>query len=81
MPDATNLIQQMGKAKYYSKLDLCKRYWQFKMNADIEKTAFVSPEGHFEFLRMPFGLVNSDATCVRAVKKILGRPRKCRCLH
>ena len=56
MPDATYLIQQMGKAKYYSKLDLCKGYWQFKMNEDdIEKTAFVTPEGHFEFLRMPFG--------------------------
>ena len=38
---------------------------------DIEKTAFATPEGHFEFLRMPFGLVNSGATCVRAAKKIL----------
>ena len=73
IPDATNLIQQMGKAKYFSKLDLCNGYWQFKMNEDdIEKTAFVTPEGHFEFLKMTFELVNSGATCVRAVKKILG---------
>ena len=38
---------------------------------DIEKTAFVTPDGHFEFLRMPFGLVNASATLVRALREIL----------
>ena len=39
---------------------------------DIEKTAFVAFDQHYEFLRMPFGLVNSGATFVRGLKKVLG---------
>ena len=38
---------------------------------DIEKTAFVTPDGHFEFIKMPFGLVNSAATLVRSMRIIL----------
>ena len=38
---------------------------------DIHKTAFVVPQGHYEFLRMPFGLVNSGATLARRLRKLL----------
>ena len=38
---------------------------------DIEKTAFVAFDQHYEFLRMPFGLVNSGATFVCGLKKVL----------
>ncbi|GBN07287.1 hypothetical protein AVEN_58120-1 [Araneus ventricosus] len=35
---------------------------------DIHKTGFVTPDGHFEFLLMPFGVTNSPSTLTRAIK-------------
>ena len=38
---------------------------------DVHKTAFVTPDGQYKFTRMPFGMVNSGATLVRGLRKIL----------
>jgi len=38
-------------------------------------TAFVCDEGLFEWVRTPFGMKSSSATCVRAIQQIL-RPLK-----
>ena len=37
----------------------------------MHKTAFVTPDGSYEFTKMPFGMVNSAATLVRAMRKLL----------
>ena len=37
----------------------------------MHKTAFVTPDGQYEFTRMPFSMVNSGATLVRGLRKIL----------
>ena len=56
--------------KNLSKIDLTNGYWQIAPE-DVYKTAFVTPDGQYEFLRMPFGMVNSGATLVRGLKKVL----------
>ncbi|GFN91636.1 Zinc finger protein [Plakobranchus ocellatus] len=62
----------MEKDQYFSKIDLSKGYWQIAVRKkDIPKTAFVTMDCHYEFLRMPFGMLNSGATLTRAVKKLL----------
>ena len=72
MPIAENLFQKLGGDKFYSKIDLSKGYWQITIPEEgIQKTAFVSPDGSYEFLKMPFGMINSAATLKRAMKKLL----------
>ena len=66
MTTAENLFPPLSGMKYQSKIDLTKGYWQIPVVApeDVYKTAFVTPEGQYEFLRMPFGMVKSGATPV-----------------
>ncbi len=65
------LTQNFGKSRYFSKLDLSKRYWQIPVaKEDVYKTAFFTPDGCYECLRMPFGTMNSVATLVRAMRKL-----------
>ena len=69
-----DLFQRLGKSKYYSKMDLSKGYLKIPVaEKDIEKTAFVTPDGTYDFLRMPFGMKNLVATLGRGMRKILVR--------
>ena len=44
-------------AKKFAKLDLASGYWQVLVNPEhVHKTSFVTHLGHYEFLRMPYGL-------------------------
>ena len=57
---------------FFSHLDLVRGYWQIGVKeVDHEKTAFSTPEGHFQFKRMPFGLTSAPATFQRAMNPIL----------
>ena len=67
-----DLFQQLGKSKIFSKIDLSKGYWQIPVaKEDVFKTVFVTPDGTYEFLRMPFGMKNSGATLVRGMREAL----------
>ena len=65
---AEDLSRRLSGKKYLSNIDLTKRHWQIPV-ADVYKTAFVTPDGQHEFLRMPFGMMNSGAIPVRGLKK------------
>ena len=48
MISTEDLLHKLNGSKYLTKLDLSNGYWQVPMKEeDIEKTAFVTPDGHF----------------------------------
>ena len=62
MPRVEEVLESVGKAKYISKIDLTKGYYQVPMAlTDIPKTTFTCHKGRFKFLRMPFGVRNAPA--------------------
>ena len=74
MPQIDEVLSRLEGDQYFTKLDLTKGYWQISVKQeDRQKTAFSVPGGHhFQFKRMPFGLVNSAATFNRMMRKVMG---------
>ena len=63
LPRIADLLDRIGSATYFSKLDLLSGYYQVRMRpGDVEKTAFCTPYGNFEFRVMPFGLNGAPST-------------------
>ena len=72
LPVLKDLLMSLGSGNaVYSSLDLLSGYWQVPLAPESRKiTAFSTPKGHFEWLRMPFGLKSAPITFQRLMNTI-----------
>ena len=71
VPRIADILDALGHSAFFSTLDLASGFWQVEVAAkDREKTAFTTPFGIYEFLVMPFGLINAPATFQRVMDRV-----------
>ena len=54
IPRTNDVLDTLASAKIFTSVDMFKGFWQVPMvEGDIEKTAFITPGGLYEWLFMP----------------------------
>lgn len=69
MEDQLNKLASKG---FFTSLNLAHGYHQVPVHPDSSpKTAFITPDGHHEYTRVPFGLANAQSQFQRVIDTIL----------
>ena len=73
IPRTDELIDRLSGMKVFSKIELWSAYYQMRLTEDaIPKSAFLTHLGHFEWLVLPFGMVNAPASFQSLMQSLLG---------
>ena len=71
LPNLQDFTSNLVDCTVFSKVDLVKGYLQLAAAPeDFTKTAIVTPFGLFEFVQMPFGLLNAAQTFQRMMDNL-----------
>lgn len=72
LPRIEDCIDRVGAAKYVTKLDLLKGYWQVPLTPRAsEISAFVTPDNFLQYTVLAFEMRNAPATFQRLMQKVL----------
>ena len=78
IPRMDDCIDKVGKARYVTKFDLLKGFWQVPLTDRAKEiSAFVTPDGLFQYKVMPFGMKNSPASFQRLINKVIADLEGC----
>jgi len=70
-PRIDDLMDQLHESSVFLKIDLRSGYHQILVKADdVQKTAFRSRYGHYEYVIMPFGVTNAPAVFMDYMNRI-----------
>ncbi|UYV67003.1 K02A2.6-like, partial [Cordylochernes scorpioides] len=71
-PRIDSIINKFGGCRYFTKIDLKDGFWQVGLTKATRKfSAFVTPDGLYEFKRLPFGWKNSPPRFQRVMSEML----------
>ena len=69
LPRIEDCIDRIGNSKYVTKMDLLKGYWQVSLTERAKQlSAFVTPDGLYQYQVMPFDMKSAPATFQRMIK-------------
>ena len=72
MPKVEDIFSQVNDAKYFLTLDPCARYKHIPLDESlIPKTAFTTPFGKYDYIKVPFGLAQAPAYFQKLMTRIL----------
>ena len=72
LPRREDCVDAVGSARFVSKFDLLKGYWQVLLTPCAQEiSAFITPSGLYSYRVMSFGLLNAPATFQRLMNGVV----------
>ncbi len=72
LPRMDDCIDRVGSAKFVSKFDLLKGYWQVPLSKRVQEiSVFMTLSGLYSYTVMPFGLKNAPATFQHLMNRVV----------